>query len=153
MGHAVMTYGKQRRNGQRVKYGNLTYAAEREVFCGKQARRWNEPLSMIDARDILSRCGLADWATKRVPGSGGHGWCRKATKTIGLGSHAPAWLVIHEAAHAISPTRGHDATFRMCYVALVRQEMGDYWAERLTLAFKRHGLSIAISTTTEGAQS
>ena len=153
MGHTVMTYGKQRRNGQRTKFGNLTYAAEREVFLGKKARRWNEPLSMIDAREILTRCGLADWVTKRVPGSGGHGWCRKADKTIGLGSHAPTWIVVHEAAHALSPTLGHNATFRMWYVALVRQEMGDYWAERLTLAFKRHGLKVATPTTNEGEQS
>lgn len=126
---------------------NLTYAAERKVWLGAKARPHNQPISLNTARDILDRCGLHEWQLKST-GQGNYGCCYISRKLITVGSHRTAWVIVHEAAHALSPgKRGHNAAFRGEYVRLTGIVFGDYWANRLRLSFERHGLRVIESTT------
>lgn len=124
-----------------MEHRNLTYKAEHAVWGGTKARRFSEPLSSFRIRGILDSHGLGDWELKRVQGYGGA--CRKQKRLITIGRHAPEWIVYHEMAHALAGTHGHDARFRGAYLAVVREELGDYWAQRLEISFRREKLAVA----------
>ncbi len=124
-----------------TEHRNLTYKAEHAVWGGKKARRFSEPLSSFRTREVMDSLGLSSWGLKRVQGYGGA--CRKQKRLITIGRHAPEWIVYHEMAHALADTHGHDARFRGAYLFVVREQLGDYWAQRLEIAFRREKLAVA----------
>jgi hypothetical protein len=53
-------------------------------------------------------------------------------------------MMLHEIAHALSTHEdGHNDVYRRNYVHVVRVALGDWWANRLVVAFREHGLPVA----------
>jgi hypothetical protein len=125
---------------------NKTYEAERTVWNGPKARKHNERLSLVEARRLMALFDLRDWSVKKTD-SGRHasgGATYHSTRTITFGTHAPWWMMLHEIAHALSTHEdGHNDVYRRNYVHVVRVALGDWWANRLVVAFREHGLPVA----------
>lgn len=120
---------------------NKTYEAEWTVWTGAKARRHREPMPTHEIRTLLDSHGLQDVTLKRVSSYGGA--YRRKSRLITVGKLAPGWIVYHEIAHALAGSHAHDPVFRREYVRVVRAALGDWWADRLELAFQRAGLRVA----------
>lgn len=120
---------------------NKTYEAEWTVWTGAKAKKHREPMSTHDIRTLLVSLGLDDVSVKRVASRGGA--YRKQRRLITVGRTAPSWIVYHEIAHALADSHSHDSVFRREYIRVVRSAVGDWWAGRLELAFRRAKLPVA----------
>jgi len=125
---------------------NKTYAAERTVWHGPKARKYNERLDRTEARRLMDLFDLRDWQVKKTD-SGRHasgGATYHGTRTITFGKNAPWWMMLHEIAHALSThADGHNDVYRRNYIHVVRVVLGDWWANRLVVAFREHDLPVA----------
>ena len=126
--------------------GNKTYEAERTVWNGPKARKYNERLDRVEAKRLMEMFDLRDWQVKKTD-SGRHasgGATYHTTRTITFGKNAPWWMMLHEIAHALSThDDGHNDVYRRNYIYVVRVVLGDWWANRLVVAFRDHNLPVA----------
>lgn len=118
-----------------------TYEAEWDTFTSVKINRRAD----VDTARAMVRRHLPGW-TVVVKHPGSNAWCYCAVRRIELGKTSPAWIVAHEIAHGLADLAGappgHHDVFRYFYVEVVRDEIGSYWARKLTEQFKRRSLGI-----------
>ena len=130
----------------RRRIGNLTYAAERQMWrSGKTARLWHTPPATITAQQIADLMNFpSEFQRLRIRyGRTGVSGTYFATHEIVMSSHAPLWVLLHEFAHAAAPKADHDAEFRREYLRIVGFVAGGSYEQRLRNSFDSHGLKVA----------
>lgn len=130
----------------RRRIGNLTYAAERQMWrSGKTARLWHTPPATIAAQQIADLLNFpSEFQRLRIRyGRTGVSGTYFGTHEIVMSSHAPLWVLLHEFAHAAVPKAGHDAEFRREYLRIVAFVAGGSYEQRLRNSFDRHDLKVA----------
>lgn len=123
------------------------YAIEQAVWKSRAtAGWWRESVGAAEAAELAHRFD-ATLTVKRTTGYSG-GCYYSDRHLITLGRYAVRWLVLHEIAHGFAAKngghRGHGATWRGYYVAIVGQAAGYATAERLRAAFEFHGFAVPI---------
>lgn len=118
-----------------------TYEAEWATFTSAKV---NRPLGIAPARAMVRR-HLPGWKVVLAHDQS-NGMCYCYERLIEIGRRSPAWIVAHEIAHGLADAAGappghHDA-FRHCYVEVVREEVGAYWARKLSQSFTQRNLGI-----------
>lgn len=118
-----------------------TYEAEWDTFTSAKINRKAD----LETARLMVRRHLPGW-TVVVKHPGSNAWCYCAVRRIEIGTTSPAWIVAHEIAHGLADVAGappgHHDVFRHFYVDVVREEIGAYWARKLTEQFKRRSLGI-----------
>ena len=123
-------------------YANKTYEAEREYWAtlpidhiARKHVTINEAQAVVDR--YVARCEVSR-------GNGFQNGCYYRTQNrISIGGLASAWIVLHEIGHALTVSRGHDASFRSAYLKVVRAEYGDEIADGLHEKFGSLNLKVS----------